>query len=813
MAASDELKKLRAQIESAKKEIENLLRGSNDLEKNAIKSTDAYKEQVKILKEANQQLTEMNAANQRVAGILKNESLSIKSLTGLQKSLTSYETQRLQIQQNISAEYEDSHEAINNISSSIRELASMTAEDELAAGITRKEIETKIGELRVGENGITQEIIDNLNSQLAISSNISNLTERQRNRLEQQLAVYEGIQDSIAGVLDTASLMLNNTTAGFGMLVIAAGSFIGKLGEIRREFGGISDSTTGLLSFIDENAISNTRKLTNEFGGLNNISNRLKISTSLISATMGVSGEEAAGLIGSFSRLNGSSEEVALNLVKSTQQFAKQNNVIPADVMQDLAGAAEEFALFGKEGGKNLIEAATYARKLGTDLKTVTNIGDTLLDFESSISKELEASVILGRELNLNEARRLFYMGEEADAIKTVLNQLGGISEWNAMDRYQKQAVADLLNTQVGELQKMIVNTEQVDELSGSMANKFSLAGEAIRAGMNKYLGTTVQGIGGALIAIGQMGTGLTTISSTAKGVFGKISSIFYKIKKSPVTDVVDSGINKLNNQKKVIDNLNTTTGSINMRGMVQGAAAILILSGAMFVAGKAFQEFADVEWPAVFMGIAAIIGLAAATRIMSTAGPALLYGAGAITILGLALVPLGYGLSLVTPLVEAFGNIIIGVFGKIPPIIDSVANGISLIINSLSLEKASSLLVAAGGFTALSGSIAVLAGSLSLLANPLAMTGLGVLAGLSTIAGGSLLLMEKIGILGDGEVVNDKKETISNYQSQMLSKMDTLITEVSKNRDVYLDKDKVTSLIRRRSERDNGNLYGVDNQ
>ena len=43
-----------------------------------------------------------------------------------------------------------------------------------------------------------------------------------------------------------------------------------------------------------------------------------------------------------------------------------------------------------------------------------------------------------------------------------------------------------------------------------------------------------------------------------------------------------------------------------------------------------------------------------------------------------------------------------------------------------------------------------------------------------------------------------------------MLNKMDTLINEVKSNRDVYLDKEKVTSTIIKTSERQTGNPFGL---
>ena len=75
--------------------------------------------------------------------------------------------------------------------------------------------------------------------------------------------------------------------------------------------------------------------------------------------------------------------------------------------MKDLAGSAEEFASFSKDGGDNLVQAAVQARALGLSLQDTAKISEGLLNFQDSITKEVEASVLIGRQLNLQKAREL----------------------------------------------------------------------------------------------------------------------------------------------------------------------------------------------------------------------------------------------------------------------------------------------------------------------------------------------------------------------------------------------------------------------
>ena len=174
--------------------------------------------------------------------------------------------------------------------------------------------------------------------------------------------------------------------------------------------------------------------------------------------------------------------------------------------MGDLANSAEEFALFGKDGGKNILEAAGYAAKLGVNMKTLSGVADGLLDFETSITKELELGAMLGKNINLNKARELAYSNDIKGAVGETLKQVGGITAFNKMDYYQKKQTADLLGVSVDEFKKMATNQEQAGKLGGIMNEQFSAMGELVNGGLNKYLGTSIKGLGGMVTAAGQTG-------------------------------------------------------------------------------------------------------------------------------------------------------------------------------------------------------------------------------------------------------------------------------------------------------------------
>ena len=66
--------------------------------------------------------------------------------------------------------------------------------------------------------------------------------------------------------------------------------------------------------------------------------------------------------------------------------------------MNDIASNTEVFADFARDGGENIARAAIQAKKLGLSIATTAKMANSLLDFESSIEKEMEASLMIGRQ-------------------------------------------------------------------------------------------------------------------------------------------------------------------------------------------------------------------------------------------------------------------------------------------------------------------------------------------------------------------------------------------------------------------------------
>ena len=124
---------------------------------------------------------------------------------------------------------------------------------------------------------------------------------------------------------------------------------------------------------------------------------------------MGMGAHEAAQLA-KFAKLSGKELSVVTSEMEASFKSFVQTNQVGInfqDVMNDVGSASASVTLSLGSNPKKIQAAAMEARKLGVSLEQVDKIAGSLLDFESSISAELEAELLTGQSLNLEKARQL----------------------------------------------------------------------------------------------------------------------------------------------------------------------------------------------------------------------------------------------------------------------------------------------------------------------------------------------------------------------------------------------------------------------
>ena len=737
------------------KEIKSLQSEINKIEAAGSAITQEQIKQLKDLKKAIvSNAKELKKVNDTRQQYFADEESSIKSISGIYSDFKAKQTSNLNL---IASGQDKNVKKSLEILSLNRDIANLSSEDEQQ----RLLLVGKRDDIMDSLDKRSKSLIASLKQENAIAESLSNLSEAEEASLERQKAAQEALKSSMQAITETAETFVTNLKSAegiTGLLLIGGGKFFGKLSEVNKELGQVGEGLSGaagsatVLSFAFGDSAETLKSLSAEMGGLEDATFGAQLQTNLMANNLGISGAEAATLSGSLARLNGGSLETAGNLAAGSREFARMNNIPVSQLMGDVAGATEEFALFGKEGGKNIIEAAGYAAKLGTNMSTISGIADNLLDFENSINKELELGAMLGKNINLDRARSLAMQGDLTGATEETLRALGGVESFNKMDYFQKKATADLLGVSVAELGKMAANQEKAQKISKLMSGDFSNLGESLKMAVSELGPKMMSWAGGFLTMSAQAGQTWTAFGGGISKTLGKLKGMVGLGKKAAgaATSVAGSAT------ESVAGNVGKVSKGGGIGGMMKG------MGGGLKGLAKGVSAFAS---PAALLGLAAVTG---------------------------AIIGIGFALKIAAPGIKAFGeaigNIVVSVGTAVAKVFGGLGDFFGKIAQVATPELALSVLGLAGGFAALTASLVGF--SVAGIAAIPAMMAVSAFGAASSLLG-----------LG-GDAGGGAEETPAWVEE--------LKTTFRETKDVYIDGGKVTSAIASRVNKIGSNSYAI---
>jgi len=295
------------------------------------------------------------------------------------------------------------------------------------------------------------------------------------NALRNTFPTIIGILQSIEDVKDTIDELGFGGFAKFGAVAFAVGKafdFIVKnVTEVRKELGVSAQEAAsiaiqqkliafqGKLFGLEAEDISQASLAIREnLGASAQEATSLSLDFARTAAATGQTADQLSNTLVALEAVSSASREVLLNQLRVNAAIIGQAGVTPSVVLQDIAQNTEFFATFAKEGGDNILRAAIAAKSLGSELGTVSGIAESLLDFESSIEAQLEASLLLGRQINLDRARQLFFVGKTEQGLQEVLRQVGSEAEFTRLLPIQRQKLASAVGLNVEQLSRLVRN-------------------------------------------------------------------------------------------------------------------------------------------------------------------------------------------------------------------------------------------------------------------------------------------------------------------------------------------------------------------
>jgi len=243
---------------------------------------------------------------------------------------------------------------------------------------------------------------------------------------------------------------------------------------------GIYDNLTDLKGTLDTE-YATTENLVKAFGEIatltefSAIANKGQLETQIVLTNqLGQSVEEAQALQGIFA-VNNVEADKGLDIVyDQIAAFANQNKIVAdgRQILKQIQGVSKQILLNFKGNTGELVKTVLQANKLGLSLDQVDKIAGSLLDFEQSISAELNAELLTGRQLNLEKARLFALNNDIAGLTQEIANQGITAEKFAGMNRIQQQAIAQSLGLQASELGDALYKSKLIDQVAGDTTKK-----------------------------------------------------------------------------------------------------------------------------------------------------------------------------------------------------------------------------------------------------------------------------------------------------------------------------------------------------
>ena len=222
-------------------------------------------------------------------------------------------------------------------------------------------------------------------------------------------------------------------------------------------------ATTENINVTSKSLVKTFMALNEELGiASTNFTDDVLVTSTILIENVGLAAKETANLAAAAQITGGNFEDQYKNALLATRTLQEQTGVqfnnkkileevgqVTGQIRANLGGNIEEIA-----------KAVTQAKLFGATLDDVANAGKALLDFEQSITAELEAELLLGKNLNLERARAAALDGDLVTLGEELAEQAGSLSEFQEMNVLQQEALASAMGMTSDQLADILFQQE-----------------------------------------------------------------------------------------------------------------------------------------------------------------------------------------------------------------------------------------------------------------------------------------------------------------------------------------------------------------
>jgi hypothetical protein len=308
-----------------------------------------------------------------------------------------------------------------------------------------------------------------------------------KNSFQVMSAAMGSMGKSLASSLSDPVAMIGLLVKGFQMLLelgfatdktivsLQKSLYLSREGAIglRDAFHSMSENSTVLVDGLNSafvnvpNQTEAMMQLSDAMGGVSMATLKEIQNQILLTKQMGFTVEEGQALyvLGRQNKMTAS--EIVDEIGSQVKAYQKQSGVLlnTKKITSEVSTINGQLRLQYKNNVTQLTAAVIQSNKLGFSLKQSKDIAEGLLNFEQSIENELSAELLLGRGLNLEQARLLALNNESAKATALIAENMGGSAGFAALNVVQQDALAKALNMTSDELANSMLYQENLAQL------------------------------------------------------------------------------------------------------------------------------------------------------------------------------------------------------------------------------------------------------------------------------------------------------------------------------------------------------------
>ena len=292
-------------------------------------------------------------------------------------------------------------------------------------------------------------------------------------------AALGSLGKSFLSFLTSPLAIIGQLVIAFKSLLSLGTAFAQKTADIGKSFLGMGRSSKAVVDNLKDMAAGdlflNFQEARKALEGMNAAAGtQVMLSRQQVKAYqeyshfLGLSEEATQGLF-KISTLSGQSFDTvgdSIGGIVEGLNISNDSSVSLNDVLNEVAGASATTMANIGNNPEALAKAAFEAKRLGMTLDQIAAAGEASLDFESSIANEMEAELLLGRNINLETLRSASLRGDETTVAKEMNRILAENYDATKGNKIAQEALAKTLGISVDEMHEMNRTQQLQNKLS-----------------------------------------------------------------------------------------------------------------------------------------------------------------------------------------------------------------------------------------------------------------------------------------------------------------------------------------------------------